>query len=431
MSWRGTVTTASWTSLGAFLTQRDDLGWLRDQLSSAAPDTPGPASTAETPLDDAREKLLEADALADNDRVAAALALLAQLTPEERARLGAASPFAPIVADIAPLAEIDLPASWPAWLARAADADFTTALEVAHRGAEEWPIDTASGDPVAVQAFGAALDQAQNSHLATERTSQALPYIVSWLKRDPSFPRPALASLYGSLLTLFALGNARGHQIFDSSQILISALLTVGLDQKGYAALIDDVNEIAGNGFGVDTVYWLLEMVETFMNAPASDANAREAFLHGILARIAPLIGRLTSLQRQAVELLCTELGWPLASFGSNVTARETDTLAAQLDGLRIAIYSLTETASRQAKVALTAANPKVIVDTNADHGGTSQLRALAENSDLFVITWPSAKHAATDFIRAHRGARPLIYAQGKGFSSILRIIEDHLLRPA
>jgi len=51
----------------------------------------------------------------------------------------------------------------------------------------------------------------------------------------------------------------------------------------------------------------------------------------------------------------------------------------------------------------------------------------LAENADLFVLTSLSAKHAATDFIRDHRSKLPLLYAQGRGFSSILRAVEDHL----
>jgi hypothetical protein len=52
----------------------------------------------------------------------------------------------------------------------------------------------------------------------------------------------------------------------------------------------------------------------------------------------------------------------------------------------------------------------------------------MAENSDIFVLTSLSATHAATDFIRHHRGDRPLLYAQGKGFTSILRVIEEYLI---
>ena len=189
-----------------------------------------------------------------------------------------------------------------------------------------------------------------------------------------------------------------------------------------------DVEEIASDGFGVDMIYWVLELVEGFMNAATPDGQARENFLHRILARIVPIYGRLTRLQRIAVALLSSELGWQLPPVAAGTPLTD-DGLASRLAGLRIAIYSLTESSSRQAKAALEEISPSVTVDTNADHGGSTRLRALAENSDLFVMTWLSAKHAATDFIRGHRGSRTLLYSQGKGFSGILRVIEDHLLK--
>lgn len=163
------------------------------------------------------------------------------------------------------------------------------------------------------------------------------------------------------------------------------------------------------------------------MNAAAPDALARETFLHRILARIAPIYGRLTRLQRIAVTLLSSELGWTLPASPTTDVSPADNGLASRLAGLRIAIYSLTEASSRQAKAALEQITPAVTVNTNADHGGTARLRALAENSDLFVMTWMSAKHAASDFIRGHRGERPLIYSRGKGCSSMLHAIEEFL----
>lgn len=89
-----------------------------------------------------------------------------------------------------------------------------------------------------------------------------------------------------------------------------------------------------------------------------------------------------------------------------------------------MAIYLLTESASRQAKVVLEKIPALVTVETNADHGGTDRLRALAENSDIFVLNCLSAKHAATDFIRAYHGDKPLAYSQGKGLSNMFHKIE-------
>ena len=402
------------------------LGWLGDALEFP---TLGPIveGTPATPLDAAREALLQSKMVDSNDTLAKVIAALANLTPEDLVKLRDVQPFRDIAQDMPDIAVSPPPTSWPDWLSRVADPEFTAALEVARRGKDEWSIESIVNDPVAVQSMISALEQGQISDLATERTAQALPYLVAWLQGDAEFPRPGMAPVYASLLTLFALGSARSPTTFESSRILVGALLASGLDEKRYRDLIADVEEIAGDGFGVDMIYWTLEVVENFISASTPSAEARETFLHGVMARVAPLYKRLSSLQRSAVGLLATQLGWTLQSIGVADETEVDDNLSSRLAGLRIAIYSLTESSSRQAKAALEQIASSVTIDISADQGGTTRLRAMAENADLFVMVWLSAKHAATDFIREHRGSRPLLYAQGKGFSSILRAIEDYL----
>ncbi|MEH6792180.1 protein DpdD [Parasphingorhabdus sp.] len=407
--------------------REQELGWIADMLpapESVAPQVPHIVA----PLDSAREALIQAEAIDSLDLLAEAMAAMARLDPDELALLRETMPFRPIVESTDEFANVVPPTNWIDWLERVPEPAFSNALDVASRGKDEWEINAAAGDPVAVRALVAALEKVQTDDLAAERSTQALPYIVAWLQRDVEFPRAALSPIYGGLLTLFALGSARGSKIYESSLVLIEALLGSGLDQKAYGELIADIDEIAGDGFGVDMIYWVVEIVESLMSTAAPDAGVRDAFLHRILARIVPIYGRLTRLQRMAVKLLSTELGWLLPSTTEADDAQTDDGLDNRLAGMRIAIYSLTESSSRHAKAALEEITADVIVDTNADHGGSARLRALAENSDLFVLTWLSAKHAATDFIRVHRRDRPLIYAQGKGFSSILRAIEDYLL---
>jgi hypothetical protein len=409
----------------AIAEQAPDLGWIAGHLPAQARAAPPPLEDS-TPLDAARDALIQADEVDSVDLLADAMAAMARLSPDELALLRGTMPFRPIVQATDDLASAP-PTSWVAWLDRATDPAFTDALEVARRGKDEWTIGVSAADPVAVHALVAALEKVQGDPLAAERTTQALPYMVAWLQRDEDFPKSGLSPIYGGLLTLFALDSARGATVYESSQVLVEALLAAGLDQKEYRELIADIDEIAGDGFGVDMIYWVLEVIESFMNASTPDADAREAFLHRTLARIAPIVGRLSHLQRIAVTLLSSELGWALpVSPASDVTPADAG-IASRLDGMRIAIYSLTESSSRQAKAALEEINSSVSVDTNADYSGSARLRALAENSDLVVMTSLSAKHAATDLIRAHRGNRPLIYSRGKGFSSILRAIEEFL----
>lgn len=404
-----------------------DLGWIADLLPARAP-VRSQEVEIDDPIDTAREALLKADAVDSIDLLAAAMAAMAQLSPDQQALLRKTMPFRPIVSATEEPANMAAPTSWIAWLDRAADPTFMDALEVARRGKDEWEIDAAAGDPVAVRALAMALERVQGDKLGAERTAHSLPYMVAWLQRDEQFPRAALAPVYGHLLTLVALGSARGRVIYESSQILVEGLLTAGLDQKAYRDLIADIDEIAGDGFGVDMIYWVLEIVESFMGSASPDTEAREAFLHRVVARIVPILGRLSRLQRITVSLLSSELGWELPTPSVIDEAISDDDLASRLTGMRIAIYSLTESSSRQAKSALAEIAPAAIVEINSDHGGTARLRSLAENSDLFVMTWLSAKHSATDFIRTHRGDRPAVYSQGKGVSSILRAVEDYFL---
>ncbi|TIY05484.1 MAG: hypothetical protein E5V16_22960, partial [Mesorhizobium sp.] len=118
---------------------------------------------------------MRVDAVDSNDLLADARAALARLAPEERALLREADPFRPPM-QIAELLEATVPpTSWVDWLDRAADVSFVSALDVARQANNEWPINATAGDPVAVQALAAALDRAQVSDVAAERTAQALP----------------------------------------------------------------------------------------------------------------------------------------------------------------------------------------------------------------------------------------------------------------
>ncbi len=401
------------------------LGWLGPRLAAVGSPEQRPVPRLDS-TDEARERVIAGETRESVDAMSAALAALARLDDTQRAELARAEPFRSALRALEQEAgSTSLPNSWPMWLARISDPTFTNALALARMGAEEWPISGDATDPVGVAKLSDALNKAQNDSLAAERTAQALPYIVAALRRDPLFPNSAMRQIYASLLTLLALGSGRGTSVYDSSLVLVEALLSIGTDAAQYREIAADVDEIAGEGFGVRMVYWTLELIEAFMRSPAPDTAAREKLVHSVLARLTPLRGRLSCLQQAAVHTLSNEFGW---TFDVPPAQQDlsSDDLASRLRGKSIAIYSLVEGASRQAKVALQALSRDIDVQCSADQGGTSQLRALAINSDLFVVAWAAAKHAATDFIRTHRSDRPLVYAEGKGVSSLLRAVEDY-----
>ena len=118
-----------------------------------------------------------------------------------------------------------------------------------------------ASDPVAVGALITALEKVQGDELAADRTTQALPYLVAWLQGDTEFPRASLSHVYSVLLTIFALGSARGLAVYEFEPGSGRSTSCLGLKQKEYRDLIADIDEIAGEGFGIDMVYWVLELV--------------------------------------------------------------------------------------------------------------------------------------------------------------------------
>ena len=399
------------------------LGWLGNRLSPA----PAHSNVEAEPLDRARELVVATEGSESIDALAAALAAISKLSEDQRAQLSLAEPFSSAIRVVEQESvQADLPTSWLLWLNRLSDPTFSNALDLARFGADEWSMTTDSPDPTEVRALEDALGEAQGNELAAERTAQALPFLVAAMRRQPSFPAPIIAPIYSSLLTILVLGAARGATTYDSSQVLIEGLLAIGLNQQDYRALADDVNELAGEGFGVDMIFWTLEVIEMFMRYGAPDVEARQNLMHRLVARILAIRMRLSTLQLTALRRLVAEFGWVIDGFDITTRQADQDDFESRLENKRIAIYSLLEAASRQAKVALEAAVEGLSVECSADSGGSSRLRSLAQNSDIFIIVWAAAKHAATDFIREHRGSKTLLYAKGKGFSSLLRALEDH-----
>ncbi|UWU92951.1 protein DpdD [Bradyrhizobium sp. CB1015] len=403
------------------------IGWLAAHLGSAEGEVPSPVPSPNA-LDDARIALAKTDGLSPLEQINALWTTLRALPPDQLDALRGAEPFKSVLRELAPQGVPSaLPANWIEWLERVHEPGFGEALAIARRGKDEWSIGDAEADPANVARLRAALAKVEEGTIAGDRAIDALPLMVAWLQRDPDFPRASFQPIYSMLLTMFAIGSRRGRPIYESTGLLTKALLSVGLATDVYKDLLGDVSELMGSGLGAESVYWLLDIVEETLRFPAPDAEARLSFWHSGLARIEPLRSRLNALQRASLAELAGALGWSTETVDAIVSTTSPDSARVVPSGLRIAIYTLTEAVSRQAKVVLEKTLPSAVVDCSADHGGSRELKAMAENADIFVIVALSAKHAATDFIRSHRGKRPLLYAQGHGFTSILRCIDEFL----
>lgn len=393
------------------VTAGPDVGWIASHLRRAPADILEP---------------LVPDPEADYVEIRRALERLAELPPTQRTQLLESEPLRSLFTGGTVVEPKLVPLGWRDWLTHITDPQYTMAFEVARKGALEWSVEEVS-DPVSAAALADALADAIGHEVSRARLAQALPLIVSWLQRDAAFPRPSMRQVYETVLALFALGEARDRGIMASTLVVGEALLSIGNPTTDYQKLLHSLGTLFGEGIGTGSVYLLLELIEATLRHPCPDPSARESFWLTAIAVLEPLRLRLEPAQIESLAILGELLGLSEPPFPKPATTAP-DRLGPKLANLRIGIYTLTESAARQAASVLSRLAPGVTVQTSSEHVGSAPLKALAENSDLLVITSLSATHAATDFIRAHRPTdKPICWAAGRGFTSIVRAVENFL----
>lgn len=393
-------------------------------LTEIASTTP-PEALHQSPSDLARSALMAAmRAPEGSDLVAATAAYdaVANLDEEDRTDLLSRRVFMAIWEELQDrLGHRRPPANWTEWLGRLNDPDFDAPM-VAGVGNASWILGDADLDPLQAQRMAqAVLDTPEG--LAMDRLAEGLPFLVAWAQADARWPRPALRSVYIALLTAMAISGRSGEVLLKSASPLLDGALRSGLSAAEYREVLDAAGEIARSGLNRNSIYEILDLLETARASASADATALETFTFSILNDLATQATRLSAGQRLAMSGLAEEASWahPLLTAPS----KQTDPAAVDvLSSIEVGIYTLTEGAARTARDLLLREHPGMRITLNHDHGGTSSLAALAQRADVFVIAWGSATHAATDFIRDRR-EKPIVYAAGKGASSIIKVIED------
>lgn len=379
--------------------------------------------TPDSPAERAQELLDQAAEAPSNERLASASAAIDALPLASREKLIGSAAAQQALAETGSI-EGPFPRDCLSWLAALADPSFDGAVASAREGMTVWPIDQISGVERARPIAEKLLQVGLTAGLAKDRLMESLPSLVLWVKRDADYPRPSLGEIYEALLQLLAIIERRNSSTREAAADLLDAILRVGTTQTTYRQLLADIGGLLDEGAGQSTVYWLIDVADVLLQHPAPDANARAEVLSRILSSMHPLLARLTGGQRAAYERIAAGAGWPV--LPPPVNSGEGG-LAAEFGGKTIAIYTLTESAGQQAQAALRALLPGAHVECSHDHVASPRLTRLARDADIFVVAAASAKHAATDCVSRHRGTKPLLYAAGRGFSSIVRAVEEYL----
>lgn len=321
--------------------------------------------------------------------------------------------------------------SWSTWLRRlGVETPWRSAVAVAEAGAREWDIDTLTTNPVAVTEV-ADLILADRPAWGQAALRDALPHLLeSCLLRGPDV---RLRPIYESLFLAIAVDDQVSLPQIAALVRVAEARVQIGVAAEQYREIVRQLSstmEVAESPAVADLA---LEALDGMVSTTCPDPPERQDYFVRVAALFYRWYRRIDASQWTLLRRLGDELGVP--DTGQNRPPEDTSAEGRSpwdsLDGKRVAIYSLRESALRRAEAVLQELCPGARIDIFHDLvGGSAALRTASASADLFVLATAAAKHAATLFIESNRPrSRPTLYARGQGSASLLEAIREHLLR--
>ena len=322
--------------------------------------------------------------------------------------------------------EAPVPESWPEFFRSLGDTAFINYFQTLELAIDEWPV-TELNDPAKIKELNESLDNIiGEEQLFYDRISICIPLITTWLENAPDSPRVSLTELYENILNHIVLGVKKGKQVYESTEKIVSALLSFGCSKEKYKDLLDNCFDIS-KGIGSEQISWALDVLDATYHWPCPDDDERDLFFTNIFSVLEKKKQFLSEGQILLIKDFHQTPGW-INELESVQEDQKNKLRYIISDKVRaIAIYSLTESVLKRVEAILKKVIPDIKVHLSHDKGGSKQLENFAKTADIFVIATSSAKHAATEFIRNNRpDDKTTLYADGKGSSSIIRALEEH-----
>jgi hypothetical protein len=331
--------------------------------------------------------------------------------------------------DLAGSSDHQIPENWPAWFARLRERGaWDGAVQLAEQGADEWEWGELAESPSAVEQLVEALETNWEA-AETLVLAQVLDRLVDFLIPDGQ-PHLAFVPAYRAATSrVVFLGEGRIAEARVLAD-LVDAQGALGMSADSTTELVEFVTEFWDQIESPTSLAWGVDMLDVLSRHPAADDTGLHEFATKVRNAFDRYPGRVKRADVLLVNQILAELG--LEELRLDLPA-DAASEAVQLDwesalaGKLVGIYTLTERAGERAKQAIEELAPSAKVRLSCSKVADRALESLAKNADYMIVATRSAKHAATEFIRQQRGERTPLFPQGKGSSSMLRALEEHL----
>lgn len=285
----------------------------------------------------------------------------------------------------------------------------------------EWPMSSiADGDMLS---FAERLGQVHNDNALILR--RAVPHVLQALDVLPS-NEPGLGEVMDTLFHVTLVDESPGDTFFPSLTDLLERRFRCGISDNRYRELLRDIRDavsLYGSQESIDALVDLFDVLERHRCPHPAERSAVGAT---IVAVAGESLHKMDLTQLGLIRELTHVLEIEFEELADRIevvrSMAQGDGRAHELANCSVALYSLDSRALQRAKQVLESTAPGLKVQVTDAKVSTDLLVATVKSADLVVVAYRSAKHAATDAIRAARSG-DLVYAEGKGSSSLVRAV--------
>jgi len=277
-----------------------------------------------------------------------------------------------------------------------------------------WGSDIASDNEAADTLAGELLDALNDERRG--RVRNGLPTLVRWLVADDGL-RPSFIALAVNIFDIM-LGSDPGRAERRAALDLLDEILDAGCSAEEYrgcvAALSDQLTHL-----GPREADWLAEMLEVQLLNAVPDSRLREGLFAESLGVAVAWHERVEEIEAIVLRQLFTHVGLdfdpPLTDHSEVQGSRTLKTFK------RVGIYSLSESAAKNAAEWIRSKWPGVEVRLSHAQANNSELDAFVRGLDVVLMQVSHAKHAATSAIERSVETTRLVRINGRGATSLLR----------
>jgi hypothetical protein len=173
------------------------------------------------------------------------------------------------------------------------------------------------------------------------------------------------------------------------------ARLELGVSKDEYGDILGQVGSALQVAESPSVADPALEALEMLVNAACPNIDERRQFAIQVVAIFQRWYKRVDRAQLALLKTLAEELGMAEATgaLAKEIAGSQAASEWAQLEGKRIAMYSLQESALQRAALVVGELCPGIRIDTFSDHvGGSAALKKASTSADIFIIATGAAK---------------------------------------